>query len=330
MRDEQWRRAVLLGAAGLLVALSARTARAITGAELIRSAPERYGRFEARLRFAAGDGVVSSMFLWKDGSEREGVYWNEIDIEKVGADCRGYSSNVIYGTPKREAVVRVATSADLCAEYHTHAIEWTPDRLVWTLDGAEVRRLSADELAAFEQNALPGMQLRFNLWVGDARFGGNFQPDILPVQQFIEWVAYARYTPGVAGAEFTPAWREEFAAPLGAEWAFGTWDSPLGHSTHSPANVTLDSGVGVLSLTADSATGFTGGAPSEDAGGGTPGSAGTSGAAPGAAGADSGRPRASGCGASCGAGRTSGAAQLGLIGLGLVAVRVAGRRLNGR
>jgi hypothetical protein len=312
-------------------ALVAGPAHATLGAELIRNAPERYGRFEARLRFAAGDGVVSSMFLWKDGSEREGTYWNEIDIEKVGADCRGYSSNVIYGSPKRENVVRVSSSTDLCGGYHTHAFEWTPERLVWTLDGAEVRRLSGDELAAFEQNALPGMQLRFNLWVGDARFGGNFQPDILPVQQFIEWVAYARYTPGAAGGEFTPAWREEFAAPLGAGWAFGTWASPFGHSTHSPANVTLASGVGVLSLTEDSATGFSGAVPAEHAGGGAPGSAGTSGVGAGAPGAeaDTGRPRASGCAASCGAGRASGSARLGLIGLGLISVRLARRRLSG-
>jgi hypothetical protein len=241
---------------------------------------------------------------------------------------------VIYGAPKRESVVRVVASADLCAEYHTHAFEWTPDRLVWTLDGVEVRRLSSDELAAFEQNALLGMQLRFNLWVGDARFGGDFQPGILPVQQFIEWIAYARYTPGAVAGDFTPAWREEFAAPLGAEWAFGTWASPFGHSTHSPANVTLDRGVGVLSLTEDAATGFTGVAPSEDTGRDAPVSAGTSGAGGGmgAAGADgAGRPRASpgGCAASCGAGRASGSAQLGLIGLGLVAVRAARRRLSG-
>ena len=75
------------------------SAAAVTSAELIRSAPRRYGRFEARLRFAPGDGVVSSFFLWKDGSERPGAAWNEIDIEKVGTDCRGHSSKAIYGNP---------------------------------------------------------------------------------------------------------------------------------------------------------------------------------------------------------------------------------------
>src|SRR5262245_35900211 len=62
-------------------------ALAVSSAEFYTSMAYGYGRVEARLRFAGGDGVVSSFFLWKNGSEVAGTFWNELDFEKVGADC---------------------------------------------------------------------------------------------------------------------------------------------------------------------------------------------------------------------------------------------------
>lgn len=276
-----------LGVLAILAVLTGaeRAARAVTGAELGRNTPHRHGRFDARLMFAPGDGVVSSMFLWKPGSELAEAYWNEIDIEKVGSDCNGYSSNAIYGDPEVQSTRRIPSDADLCAGYHIHSVEWTPDHLVWRLDGVEMRRLDGSELSAFELNAPGGMQIRFNVWVGDASFGGNFQSSSLPAHQYIDWVAYSRYTPGEGadGSDFTPLWREDFDAPLGSEWLLGTWASPLGHSVHSPANVSVAGGVGVLSLTEDAATGFSGSPPPGEPSGATAGTAGAGGADPGGA-----------------------------------------------
>ena len=91
-------------------------------------------------------------------------------------------------------------------------------------------------------------------------FAGNFDPAILPVQQFISWVQYSSFADGA----FTLEWREEFDGPtLPSGWALGNWLSPKNLSTHQPANVTLTTGLAVLSLTADDATGFAGTAPSD-------------------------------------------------------------------
>src|SRR5215510_13543026 len=76
------------------------TARAVASAELYGTQPYRYGRFEARVRFAQGDGVISSFFLWKNGSEMPGAYWNELDFEKLGADCH-LQTNALQGTPAK-------------------------------------------------------------------------------------------------------------------------------------------------------------------------------------------------------------------------------------
>jgi endo-1,3-1,4-beta-glycanase ExoK len=267
----------------LAVALSfAAPAGAVSSAELYQNTSYTYGRFEARIRFAAGDGVISSFFLWKPGSEVAGTFWNELDFEKLGADCR-MQTNPLYGAPVGDHGQIASGSGDLCAEYHTYTFEWTPAYIAWRIDGVEVRREAGEVAAAFEQNAAAGMQIHFNLWPGDVTFGGNFTPTILPVQQYISWVQYS----SLEGDNFALQWREDFAAgSLPSGWALGSWASPKNYSTHAAANVTFKSDMAVLSLTADDATGFPGEPPPDAvAGGGAGGAAGSSSSDLGSAGA---------------------------------------------
>lgn len=247
----------------LLVAVlvtAATEAGAVASAELYQNQTYTYGRFEARVRFAAGDGVISSFFLWKPGSEVPGTFWNELDFEKLGADCR-LQTNPLYGLPVVDHSRIESVEGDPCGEYHTYTFEWTPTYIAYLVDGVELRRDGEEAATAFTQNAASGMQIHFNIWPGDATFGGNFDANILPVQQYISWVQYSSFSAG----EFTLAWREEFDGPtLPSGWAVGTWPSPKSLSTHQPVNVSFSSGVAILSLTADEATGFAG-APPPDA-----------------------------------------------------------------
>ncbi len=272
-----------LGLAALSLT-AAGEAGAVASAELYQNQTYTYGRFEARLRFAAGDGVVSSFFLWKPGSELPGVFWNELDFEKLGADCR-LQTNPLYGLPVADHSAVAPLEADLCGEYHTYAFEWTPSYIAYLVDGVEVRRDGEEVAAAFAENAATGMQIHFNIWPGDATFGGNFDPVILPVQQYISWVQYSSFADGA----FTLEWREELDGPaLPSGWAVGNWLSPKNLSTHQPLNVELTAGLAVLSLTADDATGFAGTPPPDLGVGSEPGpepSQGTGGSA--GAGADS-------------------------------------------
>jgi endo-1,3-1,4-beta-glycanase ExoK len=246
----------------------------VTSAELIRNQAYVYGRFEARIRFAPGNGVVSSFFLWKSGSEASGAYWNELDFEKLGADCH-VQTNALYGAPVVDHSRAESIDADLCGDYHTYAFEWTPAAIVWLVDGVEVRREAGETATSFAENASAGMQIHFNVWPGDASFGGDFDPSQLPVQQYISWVQYSSYSDGA----FTQQWREEFdVTKLPSGWSTGNWASPKGYSTHSASNVTFASGVSVLSLTADDAKGFTGTPPVDAAAGGTSNTGGATGA----------------------------------------------------
>ncbi len=239
-------------ACALVVTLSS-TAGAVKSAELFRNTAYQYGRFEARVRFAFGDGVVSSFFLWKDRSEAATVFWNELDFEKLRAECE-LETNALYGLPEATHSETYEGTEDLCGAYHTYMYEWTPDYIAWFIDDVEIRRETGDAAAAFAENTENGMQFRFNIWPGDASFGGNFDPAILPVHQYVNWAQYSSYADGA----FEVEWREEFSGPSRPSgWSTGSWPSPKNLSTHSAANVSFVDGYAVLSLTADDATGFT-------------------------------------------------------------------------
>jgi hypothetical protein len=241
----------------LATLLSSHVCLAVGSAELYTSKSYGYGRFEAKVRFAPGDGVVSSFFLWKDGSEKAGTFWNELDFEKLGADCH-VQTNPIYGNPSADHSKQHALQLDLCGAYHTYTYEWTPDAIVWLVDGSEIRRETGATAQAYADNASAGMQIHFNVWPGDATFGGNFSPSILPVHQYIDWVQYSTYQDGA----FTLAWREDFSgASLPDGWLTGSWASAKNHSTHAPENVNLLDGYAVLSLTTDDALGPAGAMP---------------------------------------------------------------------
>jgi len=248
-------------AVALVSTLASASARAVQSAELYRTQPFFYGRFEARVQFAPGEGVVSAFFLWKDGSSST-TSWNELDYEKIRATCQ-MQSNIWSGTGTQTPKI-ASTTADLCGGYHTYTFEWTPDYIAWFVDGTQLRRETGTVVADYTQNASQGMTIHFNVWVGNASFGGVLDPSILPVNEYIDWVQYSSYANGT----FQQQWREDFDGPAIPDgWAVGTWQSPYGLSTHNPGNVNFANGVAVLSMTADDAIGYSGTPPGDVDGG---------------------------------------------------------------
>jgi endo-1,3-1,4-beta-glycanase ExoK len=290
--------------AALLVGmLVPRVAAAVQGAELYRTSASFYGRFEARVRFAPGEGVVSSFFLWRDGSSST-TSWNELDFEKINSDCR-LQTNIWTGKGTQSATINTP-SFNVCNDYHTYAFEWTPDYIAWFIDGAQVRRVTGANVTEYTQNASQGMSIHFNIWQGDSSFGGNLSTSTLPVYQYVSWAQYSSYANGA----FQMQWREEFSgATTPSGWALGDWMAPLNHSKHNMANVKFVNGIAVLALTNDNATGYAGTPPADPAGGtgGTSGAGGTSGSS-GAAGTSgaAGRGGTTGGGGAAGRGGTTG------------------------
>src|SRR5688500_4119641 len=88
------------------------SAHAYASAEILTTESYQYGRYEASIEFPSGSGVIGSFFLWKDGSEVEGTFWNELDFETLGFDCH-LETNAYYGNPAQYHVQQ-ATLATVC------------------------------------------------------------------------------------------------------------------------------------------------------------------------------------------------------------------------
>jgi endo-1,3-1,4-beta-glycanase ExoK len=270
--DETLTRRSLITGLVLLSAAVPTTALAVQSAELYRTQAYVYGRFEARVQYAPGDGVISSFFLWKDGSSST-TLWNELDYEKLNVDCH-MQTNAWTGLGGVQHTQVNAMPGNICTGYHTYSYEWTPTYIAWFVDGCEIRRETGAIATDFATNASAGLTIHFNTWEGNASFGGTLNPSILPVNEYISWVQYSSYVNGA----FQLQWREEFdgtGVPNG--WAEGNWASPYGLSTHNPANVNYVNGIAILSMTADGATGYSGTPPADPGGPATCG-AGTGGA----------------------------------------------------
>lgn len=99
-----------------------------------------YGWIETRAQIPSGQGLWSAFWL---GTMVRGLN-DEIDImEILGSDpSRGYAV-LHYGTATdRKASIVPYLGPDFSAGFHTFAVDWEPDALVWYVDGVEKRRIT--------------------------------------------------------------------------------------------------------------------------------------------------------------------------------------------
>jgi endo-1,3-1,4-beta-glycanase ExoK len=230
-----------------------------------------YGRFEARMRMAAANGVISSFFLWKDESEKDKALWNEIDIEILGCSPRGFQSAIHFGAGGWSNLTHLESFHDfnkaLTTQYNTYAIEWTPDYIGWELNDSLIRKDTGEIAERFRDVR---MQVRFNIWPSlQSSWAGPFHPDVLPKHMYINRVKYYKYTPDKT-PKFTLAWEDDFNTDsLNRRWQAGFWESPDKASTHTEKNVTLRNGAAILSLSKYERCGFNGVIPQDNSGGTT-------------------------------------------------------------
>jgi beta-glucanase (GH16 family) len=95
------------------------------GAEYRTKLSYTYGRFEARIKSAYREGMLSSFFTYYDGGGGIGN-WNEIDIEIMGRYFDNAQFNTI--TPNQtNHIAHKPMQTSPHQEYHTYAFEWTPN-----------------------------------------------------------------------------------------------------------------------------------------------------------------------------------------------------------
>lgn len=251
---------VLLLASAFGIA-SAATTPICSGAELYSKESVKYGRWEFRMLAAAKLGTVSSFFTYFDSSYISGKPWREIDIEVLGNKPNGFQSNLIATNASMQKLDTAVfqSSSDVSVDYHTYTLDWTPDSVVWRLDGVRVRKQAGNwRVAALQDKA---ESYRMNLWASDQTgWVGSFNLASLPVYQVVNWMAYSAYTPGQGpgGSNFTEKWVDDFIKFDTKRWGTGNYGFDTNLAMFSPDNVVAVDGYLVLALTREGQEGVTG------------------------------------------------------------------------
>jgi beta-glucanase (GH16 family) len=90
---------------------------------------QTYGKYLVRFRFDAGQGIAHAILLWP----ADNTWPPEIDFsEENGSDRQAAYATLHYGANNTQ--VQDQKPVDL-TKWHTLGVEWTPGRLVYTLDG---------------------------------------------------------------------------------------------------------------------------------------------------------------------------------------------------
>lgn len=253
----------LTGGLAALVVWAASVSPAISkpykGAEVFTYDSMLYGKFVIRMKAAKGSGVISNMFLWKDGSELPGIFWEEVDIEVFGKDnATSWQSNIITGIDSRiysEGVHEQSTSFG--DEYHTFAIEWTPDQVVWTVNGEVIRTAQGGSASDLRNPA----QMRINFWNPNiTEWVGEWNANVLPLYMYVNWVEYHSWT----GNGFRLEWRDDFDHFDTGRWGTADWTFEENRSDFSPQNVVVRDGYLVLALTREGQEGYQGNPPQDN------------------------------------------------------------------
>ncbi|KAH7362466.1 cell wall glucanosyltransferase Mwg2 [Plectosphaerella cucumerina] len=114
-----------------------------------------FGHVEVELRAAPGAGIITSVVLQSDTLD-------EIDWEWIGNEPDHVQTNVFFQGIENYNHGGDHPISNAMSEFHTYAIDWTPEKIVWSINGNVVRE-HLPSSGVFPQTPC---QLRIGTWVG--------------------------------------------------------------------------------------------------------------------------------------------------------------------
>lgn len=159
----------------------------------------QYGRLETRLKPPAGDGLWSA--LWLLGANIDQAPWpacGEIDVmEHVSAE-----PGRVFGTVHcPEFFQEAGLSGDhvvdrpLTEGFHTFAVDWSEDRIVWSVDGTQYFQVTRSDLKSsrvFDHPFYLTVNLAVGGWLGGAALSETQFPAILKIDNVRIFASHER------------------------------------------------------------------------------------------------------------------------------------------
>jgi beta-glucanase (GH16 family) len=175
-------------------------AKPFLGAEVRSRDALKYGRVTARVKFARGSAVISSLVTiytpWPADD------WNELDIECLGKapEAIQYNAQVYTGAPTTPPVsVSVSPTPDLfadslpfdpSADFHVYTIEWNPAGASFLVDD-ELRHTWTKNIRLMDrpQNVL------LTIWASSsAGWAGAVTDETSQAQAQYDWIELYEYS----------------------------------------------------------------------------------------------------------------------------------------
>ena len=159
----------------------------------------QYGRTEARLKVPAGAGLWPA--FWMLGNDFNGSNWpdcGEIDI----MEYLGKEPDLIMGTahgPGYSGALGISKwnrqSYNIAEDFHTYAIEWSPDQIDWFYDGAKYHTVTRNDVGDREWVFDHPFFILLNLAVGGQLPGPVGLDTVFPAQLLVDYVRVFQKSP---------------------------------------------------------------------------------------------------------------------------------------
>jgi endo-1,3-1,4-beta-glycanase ExoK len=175
--------------------------KSFLGAEVRSKETLTYGRVRARVKFASGSAVVSSLVTiytpWPADN------WNELDVEVLGKApvSTQFNAMVYTGSPPTPPITQSVTPTqfpeqvdlgfDPSTDFHVYEIEWTPVAARFLVDDVAVHTWSEQiERMNLPQNVL------LTIWASSsAAWAGGVTEETGAAKAYYDWVELYRLGP---------------------------------------------------------------------------------------------------------------------------------------
>ncbi|TWT01502.1 family 16 glycosylhydrolase [Planomicrobium sp. CPCC 101079] len=141
----------------------------------------KYGKVEVRAKLPSGTGLLPAIWFWNNQIHT----YPEIDMVEILGQEPGqvwntlhYDVNGIYG--KDYAMTQFP---DLTTDFHTYGIEWTPEKIVYFVDGVPTHTSTV-------YVPQEDMYLFINTGVGGNWVGEPDHTTVFPAQMNVDWIRY--------------------------------------------------------------------------------------------------------------------------------------------
>ncbi|EFX02830.1 glycoside hydrolase family 16 [Grosmannia clavigera kw1407] len=118
-----------------------------------------FGHVQFVMKSAPGAGIVSSLVLQSDDLDEIDMEWLGTDTTEVQTNYFGKGETITYNRGQFDA------AANNQGEFITYDIDWTADRIEWSVSGTVVRTLLHADADTGQYPQTP-MQVKFGAWAG--------------------------------------------------------------------------------------------------------------------------------------------------------------------